>query len=81
MVQNFGARNLSMAARMGALGSTWDSHFSDTGEKGTKSFVLDTTLIKSGKRMSRKILEDHFDKAHFPLRNMYRTHTSCRTYG
>ena len=62
-MQNFGSRNLSTAAGMGALGSTWDSHFSETGELGTKSFVIDSKLVKSGKRMSRKILEDHFDKA------------------
>ena len=52
-----------MAAGMGALGSTWDSHFSDTGELGTKSFVINSTLVRSGKRMNRKILEEHFEKA------------------
>jgi hypothetical protein len=49
---------------MGALGSTWDSHFSETSELGSRSFVIDTKLVKSGKRMSARLLEDHFDKAH-----------------
>ena len=67
--QNFGARNLTTAAGMGALGSTWDSHFSDTGELGTKSFVINTKLVKSGKKMNRKLLEDHFRQAG-PLNRM-----------
>jgi hypothetical protein len=49
---------------MGALGSTWDSHFSETSELGTRSFVINTKLVQSGKRMSARLLEDHFDKVH-----------------
>jgi hypothetical protein len=64
-LQNFGARNLSSAARMGALGSTWDSHFSEISELGTRSFVIYTNLVKSCQRMTARLLDSHFYKMHF----------------
>ena len=68
-LQNFGARSLSSASRMGALGSTWDSHFSEISELGTRSilvpsFLIDTNLVKSGQRMTARLLESDFDKVH-----------------